>query len=63
MTRVSLLAWRRAKTVEKKRRRQFGGFIWEWDHLRSCSVGELEYWDRHVLPWGWSVISDRRKAS
>ena len=32
------------------------GTIWTWDRIRPLHKEEYEYWQRHPLPLGWSVI-------
>lgn len=36
--------------------------IWEWDHARPCSIEEWDYWMNHVLPFGWSLLSEPVRA-
>jgi hypothetical protein len=38
------------------------GVMWEWDHERWLPLEEAVYWDYHVLPFGWSIIIDPRRA-
>lgn len=33
------------------------GLLYEWDHIRLMVSGEWEYWQEHVLPFGWMIVT------
>ena len=32
------------------------GVMWVWDHEEVLNWDEYQYWMRHPLPFGWSII-------
>lgn len=36
------------------------GTIWRWDYPDVLCQREAEWWELHILPWGWSIIRDER---
>lgn len=32
------------------------GIMWEFDHLRVLEWEEYQYYCRHPLPFGWTII-------
>ena len=33
------------------------GVMWEYDHARPLDVAEYKYYELHLLPFGWGIIS------
>jgi len=56
---ICLNDWLRERR-QARRRSPIVGAIWRWDYLDVLTEKEALYWDFHVLPWGWSIISDQR---
>lgn len=33
------------------------GVIWRWNRAEEMTRSEWEYWTRHILPFGWAILS------